>query len=126
MAGVYGDFLTAFPELFRTIEFRDGRKIRGILVDTTNANIFRQKTGNKSTSVLDMNNYSKLYIPTKTAKTIKESDRFVHPEEGYEMTIVGRVPYNQPAGYSVFLAERVSGADSTQTEQLQVKEAYFA
>ena len=125
MTGVYGNFLTVFPELFDTISFRDGRRFRGIVVDTRNANIFRQKIGNKNTNTLDLDNLSYMYMNTDTARKLQEGDRFVHPEYGYEMSIVGRVPHNKAAGYTIFRIERVSGADSTQTERLDVKEPLF-
>lgn len=123
--GVYGDFLTVFPELFSTIEFRDGKKRRMIYVDTRNADVFRQKMGNKSTSALDMGNHSYLYAPVRVAREVKEGDRFVHPEFGYEMSIVGRVSHAKAAGYDILKVERVTGADSTQTDKLVVKEPRF-
>lgn len=125
MTGAYGNFLTAFPELFDTITFRDGRRFRGILVDNRNADIFRQKVGNKSTSVLDLNNLSYLYVSTDTANKIKEGERFVHPEHGYEMSVTGRISHSKAAGYTILKTERVSGADSTQVEELKVKEPLF-
>lgn len=125
MTGVYGNFLTAFPELFDTIKFRDGKTIRGILVDNKNANIFRQKVGNKSTNVLDLDNLSYVYVNTDTARKIKEGDRFIHPEYGYEMNVTGRVSHSKAAGYTILKVERVTGADSTQTEELKVKEPLF-
>ena len=125
MTGAYGNFLTSFPELFDTIEFRDGRRFRGILVDNRNAGIFRQKVGNKSTSVLDLDNTSYLYVNTDTARKIKYGDRFVHPEYGYEMAVDDRVSHSKAAGYTILKVERVSGADSTQTEKLEVKGPVF-
>lgn len=129
--GVYGNFLTAFPELHRSIkvwtkvDHSDERTIRAIFLDDK-ADGIRRKKFTSGNSALDMYDDAELYVSKKWSDSITVGDFLEHPEKKYMMRVVHEKEFNFAAGYTLFGIERVGGSTPDQTAPLEVKEAYFA
>lgn len=129
--GVYGNFLTVFPELMQTItvwtlkDHSDERKVRCIYADTLPDGIRRKKFTSQNTAQ-DLFEDAQIYVDTRYAKWIGVGDYFRNPNQDYMMRVVAQREYNYAAGYIVFNVERVGGTTPDQTGELKVKEAYFA
>lgn len=129
--GVYGNFMTAFPELMRRLtvwskkDESDSRIIRGILLDDTADGIRRKKFTSGNTA-MDMYDDAILYTDIKYRDKIQVGDYLRHPDQHYMMRVCHEREYNFAAGYEAWDVERVGGSTPEQTEELSVREAYFA
>lgn len=130
MTGVYGNFLTAFPELMQPVmvwtkkDGSDKRTIRAILLDDTADGIRRKKYTSGNTA-LDIYDDAILYIDAIYIGYVNVGDYFYHPNNGYMMRICHQREYNQAAGYEAWDVEKVGGTTPEQTNKLNVKEGYI-
>lgn len=135
--GVYGNFLSAFPELYRRIEVwtkedkSDVRTITGVYLPTKGDKLKRWQFSNRSgmsdynSTAIDYSDDDQLYVAYTFRNMVHVGDYFYDPDENDMHRIMGEVDYSHPAGYLIFSTERVTGASTEHTEQLQVKEATF-
>ena len=129
--GVYGNFLTPFPELKERIvvwtkeDRSDERTIIAIYMTTGGGGIKRKKYTSGNTA-LDIQDSDDLYVSTKYDGQIKVGDYFKRPRSAYIYRVVNRKPYDMAAGYQWYDVERVTGATPDKDEPLPVKEGYFA
>ena len=132
MSGVYGDFLEVFPELREACECwnkedaSDKFTIAAVYMPTAGSGIKRRKYTSGNTG-LDVTESDQLYVTCAWDKQLKVGTyvrRLSGPE--YVMRLTNDVGYEKAAGYHVFEIERVTGATIDKTEDLQVKEGYFA
>lgn len=120
----YGDFVGNFPELIVTLRFTKGILIPAIYDSITSGSEHRQKVA-RSTSVMSVKEIGQIYVSDLYQNDIYVGDVFENPYFGYEMKIVGRVPYTQSAGYNVYDVQRVEGHSSSQQGELPIKQAEF-
>lgn len=129
--GVYGNMLTAFPELMRMIEvwtksdFSDIREITAVFIPTQGDQLKRWKFSNRGTAI-DYSDKDQLFVSIEFKDKITIGDYFRDPEDGDIRRVTGRQDFNHPGGFVVFTTERLTGATADQTEELKVKEATFA
>lgn len=128
---VYGGFLTAFPELMRTIEVftkedkSDLRRIRGVYMPTRGDSLKSQKFTNRGKAVQYFEDDC-LFVSWTYKDVVDVGDYFYEPNSGYLNRIVGRADWSFEGGFMRFITERVTGASVDNTETLEVKEAQFA
>lgn len=128
---VYGGFLTAFPELMRTIEVftkedkSDLRTIRGVFMPTRGDSLKNQKYTNRGTAIQYFEDDC-LFVSHTFKDSVDVGDYFYEPQEGYLSKIVGRADWSFEGGFLRFITERVTGSNLEHTEDLEVKEAQFA
>ena len=129
--GVYGNFLTPFPELKErltvwTLDDRsDERTIIGIYMTTGGGGIKRKKYTSGNTS-LDIQDSDELYVSHKYDDKIKVGDYFLRGKDSRIYRVINEKPYDMAAGYHWFDVERVTGATPDKNVPLPVKEGYFA
>lgn len=137
--GKYGNFLTAFPELFRRIEVwtnpggADTRTITGVHIPTRGNKLRRFTFTNKAgfsdygSTAIDYSDDDQLFVSTQFRDEIRVGDYFRDPDDHDVHRVVGKVDYTYSAGYMVFSTERVTGATALEhPDALKVKEAQFA
>lgn len=136
--GVYGNLLSAFPELYRKITIwtapdkSDARDIVGVYLPTRGDKLKRFNFSNKSgasdynSTAIDYSDDDQLFVGQSYRKMVHVGDYFYDPDENDIHRIMGEVDYNHPGGFMVFTTERVTGATIDHQEPLQVKEAQFA
>lgn len=128
---VYGGFLTAFPELMRTIEVftkedkSDLRHIRGVYMPTRGDKLDRQKFTSRGKAVQYFEDDC-LFVSWTYKDVVDIGDYFYEPIEKHLSRIVGRADWSFEGGFIRFVTERVTGANVDTTERLEVKEAQFA
>lgn len=132
MSGIYGTFLEHFVELneacdaWNRPDASDKFQIVAVYMPTSGSGIKRRKYTSGNTG-LDVTEADQLYVTDFWNTQLKEGTyirRLDHPE--YIMRLVNEVPYEKAAGYHVWEIERVTGATIDKTEDLKVKEGYFA
>lgn len=132
MSGVYGTFLEHFTELneacdaWNKEDASDKFQITAVYMPTSGSGIKRRKFTSGNTG-LDVTESDQLYVLDIWNKQLREGTyirRLDHPE--FIMRLVNEVPYDKVAGYHVWTIERVTGATIDKTEDLKVKEGYFA
>ena len=132
MSGVYGTFLEHFSELneacdaWNKADASDKFQIVAVYMPTSGSGIKRRKYTSGNTG-LDVTESDQLYVLDIWSKQLREGTyirRLEHPE--FIMRLVNEVPYEKAAGYHVWTIERVTGATIDKTEDLKVKEPYFA
>lgn len=132
MSGVYGDFVEVFPELrevcyvWNTEDGSNETEIVAIYMPTHGGGIKRRKytSGNTGHDVVESD---ELYVECRFDSMCKVGTyvrRKDHPE--WIMRLTNDIGYEKAAGYHVFEIERVTGATIDKTEDLKVKEGYFA
>lgn len=135
--GVYGNFLSAFPELLQSISIwsrddkSDEHTIAGIFIPTKGGKLKRYVFSNKAgysdynSTAIDRTDDDQLFVGIAFRDKVHIGDYFADPEDGSLHRLVGEVSYMHSGGFVVFTTERVTGASMMHTEQLQVKEATF-
>lgn len=128
---VYGGFLTAFPELHRTIQVftnedkSDIRNIRGVYMPTRGDRLKNQKFTNRGQAVQYFEDDS-LFVGRAYINKIGVGDYFYSPNDKTLQRIVGQAEWQFEGGFTRFVTERVTGSTFDKTEDLSVKEAQFA
>lgn len=126
---VYGNLLSAFPELFRNIKAwtkpdkSDERVIRGVYMPKKGSSLQRQKMTSRGKVI---QGFDDDILYTYSSADIKEGDWIESPHDGNIMRVMGTADWGFEGGYKSFRIEKVTGATVDQQEQLQVKEAQFA
>ena len=135
--GVYGNFLSAFPELYREIQVwtkwdkSDIRSITGVYLPTKGDRLKRMNFSNKagfsdySSTAVDYIDDDELFVSQTFKDKVAIGDYFYDPDEHDIHRIVAEVDYTHPGSFKVFTTERVTGATVDQTEKLVVKEPTF-
>lgn len=129
--GVYGNLLTAFPELVRMIavftkkDKSDLRKVRGIYIPKQGDYLNRQKITSRGNAVQSFGD-DVLYVSSAYKGKITLGDYFYSPDDASLQRVIGRGDWNFEGGYVRFVTERVTGWNVDQDEDLKVKEAEFA
>lgn len=129
--GVYGNFLSAFPELMETVQVwtkpdkSDIRLIRCMFVDDKMRGLARRKYTSGNTAH-DIERDDTMYVPAKWAKKINEGDYFHRTGSMYTERCMKGEEYLKQAGYKMFMTEVVTGATPDKDQPLPVKEPYFA
>jgi len=129
--GVYGNLLTAFPELYRRIpvwtkeDKSDIRDIVGIYLPSKGGLLKRWKYSNRG-SASDYRNDDQLFVSIKFKDSVHIGDYFYDPDDGELCRIMGDLNYRHPGGFVVYTTEKVTGATVDHDEKLTVKEATFA
>lgn len=129
--GVYGNLLTAFPELLRRIpvwtksDKSDLRDISGIYLPAKGGVLNRWKFSNRGTAS-DYKDSNRLFVSVKYKDDIHVGDYFYEPDDGTMCRVMGDQDYRYEGGFTVFPVEKITGATSDQPDKLDVKEATFA
>lgn len=128
---VYGNMLSAFPELMRTItvwtakDKSDARTIRAVYLPSKGDTLKRQKFTNRGQGIEYFED-DYLYVGRRFADKIDIGDYFEEPNAGHISRAVGRADYVHEGGFVAYITERVTGATIATSEPLEVKEAQFA
>ena len=132
MSGVYGDFVECFPELrevcdvWNTEDASDIQPIIAVYMPTEGGGIKRRKYTSGNTG-LDIVENDELYVEYAYDHLCKEGTYVRRRDKPqWIMRLTKDVGYEKAAGYHVFRIERVTGATIDKTEELRVKEGYFA
>ena len=119
MAGVYGNVLDAFPELFRQTKFWKADPLIGggyglpmneeyynvIVIDDTGDSLFRHKVA--SYLALDYENNDVLYTNDDTP--IDTGMFLIHPDNGLVHRVVKQLDHSNTGGFSVWGIQRLQG-----------------
>lgn len=132
MSGVYGDFVECFPELrelcdaWNTEDASDITRIIAIYMPNEGGGLRRRKytSGNTALDVVENDDFYVACAYDNVCRVGTYIRRINHPE--WVMRLTNDVGYDLAAGYHVFKIERVTGANIDKTEDLDVKEGYFA
>ena len=132
MSGVYGDFYENFPELMESFyhwrEWGDkanAKIVKAIYMPTKGDGIKRRKYTSGNTG-LDMQERDEFWVNHVYDDIIRTGDYIQSIKDNIIMRLVDRLPYDKAAGYRTYSIERVTGANEDKTDQLEIKEAYFA
>lgn len=131
MAGIYGDFIEAFPELmesfyiWRQDDRSDQYLVRAIYLPGGGDAIKRRKYTSGNTG-LDIKGSDDFYITESQAKNILIGDYVARPDSNEIFRLTELLPYHKAAGYRLYTVERVTGTTINKDKDLDVKEAYFA
>lgn len=129
--GVYGNLLSAFPELSRTIyvfskeDKSDMHRIRGVYMPTQGDRLVSQKITNRGKSLQYFGNDS-LFVSRYWRDKVQIGDYFHSPQDDSLCRITGMTDWQFEGGFTRFVTERVTGSTFEKTEELKVKEAEFA
>ena len=127
---VYGNLLSAFPELMRTFEIfskpdkSDLHKIRAVFMPTRGDRLKQQKFTNRGKAI-DYFEDDCLFVPFTYASKVSIGDYFYEPHEGHLGRLVGRADWTFEGGFVRYITERVTGVTFEDTQDLEVKEARF-
>ena len=131
---VYGNMLTIFPELFRSItvwtapnessEKQNERVIRGVFLPTRGDKLEYQKYSNRGRAIQYYED-DHLFVGPSYISKIDIGDFFYDPDDKNIHRIVGRMNLQFQGGYTCFTTERVTGSTIDHTEELKVKEAVY-
>lgn len=131
MAGVYGDFVECFRELYEVHDVwtnpdkSDLRHISAIYLPSKGDELKRRKYTSGNTA-LDVQDRDVIYVSISFRDKIKVGDYIQKVGDPYFMRVAGDLPYEKAAGYMVFTVERVTGETPDKDEELGVKEGRFA
>lgn len=132
MSGVYGDFIEVFPELREPFEAwdkedaSDKRQVIAVYMPNEGGGIKRRKYTSGNTG-LDITNSDEFYIDNINGAQVKVGTyirQLSAPQ--YVLRLTHDVGYDKAAGYHIYVIERVTGANIDKTEDLKIKEGYFA
>lgn len=132
MSGVYGDFIEVFPELREPFEAwdkedaSDKRRVIAVYMPNEGGGIKRRKYTSGNTG-LDITNSDEFYVDNINGTKVKVGTyirQLSAPQ--YVLRLTHDVGYDKAAGYHIYVIERVTGANIDKTEDLKVKEGYFA
>ena len=132
MSGVYGDFIEVFPELREEFDVWDKedasdiKRIIAVYMPNEGGGIKRRKYTSGNTG-LDITNADEFYVTCTYDKDVKVGT-YVRQlsDPRFVMRLTHDVGYDKAAGYHVYEIEWVTGANIDKTEDLVVKEGYFA
>lgn len=136
--GVYGNLLSAFPELKRRIavwtnpDRSDLRYIVGIFLPTSGDMLKRwqyskgQGLGRAGGSAIDFSCDDELFVSRRYIDKVNLGDYFLDPDEQAVSRITGKEQWQHSGSFTMFTTQRVTGPDLGQSVPLQVKEATFA
>lgn len=132
--GVYGTFLDAFTELFRTVTFwerfpRIGagyeetqeQKMRVIVLTTSRANFQSKKI--TEYRALDTANHDILYCWPSTP--VKQGMFLRHPDNGEVFTVDVALDFAFSGSFRAWGIDRVQGANSQNEQEIPLKEGKF-
>lgn len=128
---VYGNLLSAFPELMRTItvwtrdDKSDQRLIRGVYMPTRGDRLKNQKYTSRGQAVQYFEDDC-LFVGRSFRDRVAEGDYFYSPQDARVCRIVGKADWQFEGGFTRFITERVTGANVDQQDDLEVKGARFA
>lgn len=131
MAGVYGDMMASFPELYRTTKVwtkedkSDVRDVAVIYLATAGDSLTRWLFGRKNSAV-DYKDHDMVFVDDSGLEKVHPGDYIYDADEQFVHRIMGETDYQHPGGFKVFTTERVTGATVEQRESLTVKEPQFA
>lgn len=131
MAGVYGDFIEAFPEAFegfyvwRKDDRSDRYTIRAMYMPGGGDSIKRRKYTSGNTG-LDVTGEDDFYVTERAAAKLQIGDYVQALGSPEIMRLTKLLPFGRLAGYRLYRIERVTGTTVDKTEDLHVKEAVFA
>lgn len=132
MSGVYGDFVENFLELREVFDVwdkedaSDKRQVIAVYMPNEGGGLKRRKYTSGNTGI-DITNSDEFYITCVYDEMVKVGTyvrSVAKPKE--VMRLTHDVGYEKAAGYHVYTIELVTGANIDKTEDLQVKEPYFA
>lgn len=132
MSGVYGDFIEVFPELREPFEAwdkedaSDKRQVIAVYMPNEGGGIKRRKYTSGNTG-LDITNSDEFYIDNVNGAKVKVGTyirQLSAPQ--YVLRLTHDVGYDKAAGYHIYVIERETGANIDKTEDLKIKEGYFA
>ena len=132
MSGVYGDFVENFLELREVFDVwdkedaSDKRQVIAVYMPNEGGGIKRRKYTSGNTG-LDITNSDEFYITCVFDDKVRVGTyvrSVAKPKE--VMRLTHDVGYEKAAGYHVYTIELVTGANIDKTENLKVKEGYFA
>lgn len=132
MSGVYGDFIETFPELHEPFDAwnkedaSDTQRVVAVYMPNKGGGLKRRKYTSGNTGH-DIINSDEFYITCNYDNIVKVGTyirQVSKPQYVYRLT--HDVGYDKAAGYHVYIIELVTGANIDKTEDLQVKEGYFA
>jgi len=132
MSGVYGDFIETFPELREPFDVwdkedaSDKRRVIAVYMPNEGGGIKRRKYTSGNTG-LDITNSDEFYIDNINGKKV-QIGTYVRQlsDPRFVLRLTHDVGYDKAAGYHIYTIERVTGATIDKTEDLKVKEPYFA
>lgn len=128
---VYGGFLTAFPELHRSLKVftkedkSDIRTIRAVYMPTRGDRLERQKFTSRGKALQYFEDDS-LFVGKAFIDKIRVGDYFYSPNDETLQKVVGQAEWQFEGGFTRFVTERVTGTNVDQQDELKVKEAQFA
>ncbi len=135
--GVYGNFLSAFPELTRKIQVwtkqdkSDIRTIAGVYLPTKGDKLKRwqyskaQGLGRAGGSAIDYSDDDILYVDSRWCDRIAVGDYLGDPDGKDIHRVMGERDFAHAGGFKVFATERLTGATVEDTEELKIKDADF-
>lgn len=129
--GIYGNLLSAFPELVRSITIftkadkSDLHIIRAVYMPTKGDRLVSQKITNRGKGIQYFGNDC-LFVSRHWRDKVHIGDYFYSPQASELCRIVGMTDWQFEGGFTRFVTERVTGSTFEQTEELVVKEAEFA
>ena len=132
MSGVYGDFIENFLELrevFNVWDKEDASDIRQVIavyMPNAGGGIKRRKFTSGNTGH-DITNEDEFYIACEYDNCVQVGTYVRQTSDPrYVLRLTHDIGYDKAAGYHVYTIERVTGANIDKTEDLEVKEPYFA
>ena len=127
---VYGDVLTAFPELLQNLHFWEGVpevgggykigqevEVSGILLNTASGQHFMSKDYGGGLA-LDIENEDLLWVQYDAP--VRLGLFFHHPYDGTVHRVVKQWDRNQAGGYKRFVTERVNGSNGLNEQYVPV------
>lgn len=124
--GVYGSFLTAFPELFERIDImtRDGVRstIKGIYIPSQGDEIDRKKE-TSANWVGDTSSDDSLFVSKKYAGKI-DIGTYVYREND-TFKVVKKQDYKKTGSFIVFNVQRIQGATLEQDKPLEINQGVY-
>lgn len=134
MAGVYGDMLSSFNELFRTVKFWEAStdtgagyqpkeivEFRVIILATRSASFQEKKVADYK--ALDISNRDVLYSRDDTP--IKVGMFLMHPDENEVFRVDVPINYAFTGGYKTWGITRVQGANGMNQQKVEINSGYF-
>lgn len=131
MSGVYGGFITCFPELFETLTFwsdaegLNTRSVRGIYSPSHGLGATRLRLARKGFSN-DIEGEDKVLLSYKYKDAFKIGDFFSREKSKRVYRVTGETEYRKGADFIELVVQPVAGPDKNDTSELKVKEGYFA
>ena len=132
MSGVYGDFVENFLELREVFDVwdkedaSDKRQVIAVYMPNEGGGLKRRKYTSGNTGI-DITNSDEFYITCTYDEMVKVGTYVRSVAKPTEvMRLTHDIGYEKAAGYHVYIIELVTGANIDKTEDLVVKEPYFA